>query len=183
MVPTHQGQGKYGRFSPWVREKAIIFAKKSQGKSGNFFLNNAYEPCNRLVVTGHDGLDDEDRKDRIVCQQFIKGLRPEIKETVWEKCPHSFQEAITAAERREVYLTSMGRRSWVNDISEDLLMSIQQLNKESKSNDEIWKAIQNLTSVVQTLAVQRVSPAPQQPQRQGTQRPRCFKCNQPGHIK
>ena len=142
------------------------------------------ERIDRLVVTGHDGLDDEDRKDRIACEQFIKGMRSEIKETVWEKCPRSFQEAITAAERREVYLNSMGRRSWVNDISEDLLMTIQRLNEErSKSNEEIWNAIQNLTSVVQNLAVQRASPAPQQPQRQAMQRIRCFKCNQPGHVK
>ena len=47
LAPTHQGQGKYGRFAPWVREKGIIFAEKGQGKSGNFFLKNAYEPCGK----------------------------------------------------------------------------------------------------------------------------------------
>ena len=52
-----------------------------------------------LVSKGHNGLDDEERKDRIACEHFVKGLRPDIKETVWEKCPRSFQEAITAAER------------------------------------------------------------------------------------
>ena len=51
-----------------------------------------------LVVTSHDRLDDEGRKDRIPCKQLIKGLHPDKKENLWEKCPHSFHKAATAAE-------------------------------------------------------------------------------------
>ena len=68
------------------------------------------EKVDKLVIKGHDGLNSLERRDRIACEFFIKGLRPEIKETVWEKSPSSFQEAITAAERREVFPSSMGRR-------------------------------------------------------------------------
>ena len=139
-----------------------------------------------LVVKGHDGLDDGERRDRIACEQFIKGLRHEIKETVWEKCPQSFQEAITAAERREVYLNSMGKKSRVNEISEDVMATIQRFNEDrAKSNEEIWKAIQNLTSAVQNLAAQSAQSAAPYPEFQSAQRGRgtCFRCNQPGHIK
>ena len=48
-------------------EKGIIFAEKSQGKSGNFFLNNAYEPWFGMVLvslTGQKQLQEMDRKTR-----------------------------------------------------------------------------------------------------------------------
>ena len=112
----------------------------------------------KLVTKGHDGLDDGARKDRIACESFIKGLRQEIKETVWEKCPNTFQEAVQAAERREVFLNSVEKRSRVNEVSEDMIGLIQKFNKDGiKSNQEIWKAIQGLTTAVQALAKQAKS--------------------------
>ena len=94
------------------------------------------------MLKGHDGLDSLERRDRLVCECFMKDLRPEIKETVWEKCPTSSQEAITAAEQREVFLSLTGRKSQVNAITDDVMATIQRFNKERvKSNDEIWKAI------------------------------------------
>eukprot|EP00795_Rhopilema_esculentum_P009761 gene9761-18282_t len=156
------------------------------------------EKIDKLVIKGHDGLDSLERKDRIACEFFIKGLRPEIKETVWEKSPRSFQEAITAAERREVFLNSLGRKSRVNTISDDVMATIQKFNEERvKSNEEIWKAIQNLTKAVESLASQAANKAQLasqepvvalQPSRyQGARRPPnghvvYYRCNQPGHI-
>ena len=150
------------------------------------------------MTKGHDGLDSLERKDRIACEFFIKGLRPEIKETVWEKSPRSFQEAITAAERREVFLHSLGRKSRVSTISDDVMVTIQKFNEERvKSNEEIWKAIQNLTKAVENLASQAANQAQLasqepvvalQPSRyQGARRPPnghvvCYRCNQPGHT-
>ena len=169
-----------------TEEKRFLARQKLQEttQSARESVTDFAERIDRLVIKGHDGLDDEERRDRIACEQFVKGLRPEIKETVWEKCPHSFQEAITAAERREVYINSMGKRSRVNEISEDLLLTVQRVNEErTKGNEEIWKAIRSLTSAVENLAAQRVNPPTSQPQRQGIQRTRCFKCNQTGHIK
>ena len=160
-------------------KKKLIFANCwscSAGPAG---------PLASPLVMGHDGLDDGERRDRIACEQFIKGLRHEIKETVWEKGPQSFQEAITAAERREVYLNSMGKKSRLNEISEDVVATIQRFNEDrAKSNEEIWKAIQNLTSAVQNSAAQSAQSAAPYPQFQSAQRGRgtCFRCNQPGHI-
>eukprot|EP00795_Rhopilema_esculentum_P005376 gene5376-551_t len=69
-------------------------------------------------------------------------------------------EAITAAERREVYLNSMGKKSRVNEIFEDVMATIQRFNEDrAKSNEEIWKAIQNLTLAVQNLAAQSAQSA------------------------
>ena len=113
------------------------------------------EKVDKLVLKGHDGIDSLKRRDRIACKCFIKCLRPEIKETVWEKCPSSFQEAITAAEQREVFLRLMGRKSRVNAITDDVMATIQRFNEESvKSNEEIWKAIQSLTKAVENLTAQ-----------------------------
>ena len=120
------------------------------------------------MTKGHDGLDDGARKDRIACESFIKGLRQEIKETLWEKCPNTFQEAVQAAERREVFLNSVGNRSRVNEVSEDMIGLIQKFNEDRvKSSQETWKAIQGLTTAVQALAVTKIrsptnSPYPHQ---------------------
>ncbi len=150
------------------------------------------ERVDRLVIKGHDGLDSTERKDRIACESFVKGLRPEIKETVWEKSPHTFQEAVTAAERREVYLNSVGRRGKVNEISDDVMAAIQKFNEDrTRSNEEIWQAIKNLTVAVQDLAVKTAESSQQQIFRQQNfrgNRPNtrslvCYECNQPGHIK
>ena len=155
------------------------------------------EKVDKLVIKGHDGLDSLERRDRIACEFFIKGLRPEIKETVWEKSPSSFQEAITAAERREVFLSSMGRRARVNTITDDVMATIQRFNEERvKSNDEIWRAIQDLTKAVENLTTQMNSQAKlgtresvntPQPRYQRARRPTnervvCYRCNQPGHL-
>ena len=40
------------------------------------------EKVDKLVMKGHNGLNDGAREDRIECESFIKGLRQEIKETV-----------------------------------------------------------------------------------------------------
>ena len=149
------------------------------------------ERVDKLVIKGHDGLDGLERRDRIACESFIKGLRADIKETVWEKCPASFQEAIQAAERREVFLNSLGRRSRVNEVSEDLVGLIQKFNEERmKSTDEIWKAIQDLTTAVQGLAAQQLQathtpplqPTSTKPESRGTALT-CFHCRQSGHMK
>ena len=39
------GSGKIWSICTLGQGKRYHFAEKSQGKSGNFFLNNAYEPC------------------------------------------------------------------------------------------------------------------------------------------
>ena len=39
-----KGQGKYGLFALWAKEKSIIFYPKSQGKSGNYFLETRMNP-------------------------------------------------------------------------------------------------------------------------------------------
>eukprot|EP00794_Sanderia_malayensis_P018581 gene18581-biopygen15656 len=94
------------------------------------------ERVDKLVMKGHDGLDSAAQKDRIASECFIKGLRQEIKETVWEKCPNSFQEAVQSAERREVFLNSVGKRSaGVNEVSEDLIGLIQKFNSDRERND------------------------------------------------
>ena len=151
------------------------------------------ERVDKLVTKGHDGLDDGARKDRIACQSFIKGLRQEIKETVWEKCPNTFQEAVQAAERREVFLNSVGKRSRVNEISEDMIGLIQKFNEDRiKSNQEIWKAIQGLTTAVQALAATKnqespkqsmSSPLPMQSPNHRRAPITCFYCHQPGHVR
>ena len=170
------------------------------------------EKVDRLVLKGHDGLDNAERRDRIACESFVKGLRPEIKETVWEKCPHTFQEAVTAAERREVFLNASGRKTRVNEISDDVMVAIQKFNQERRqNNEEIWKAIQNLTSAVQdlvsrTASAQPLAPVPTpsltpslspslapsqsqfQPRQQGKFRQPgrqvvCYHCNQTGHMR
>eukprot|EP00794_Sanderia_malayensis_P005886 gene5886-biopygen4888 len=113
------------------------------------------ERVDQLVTRGHDGLDSPGRRDRIACECFVKGLRAEIKETVWEKCPATFQEAVTAAERREVFLNTMGRRSRVNTVTDDVMATIQKFNDErARSNEAIWKAIDSLTAAVQNLTAQ-----------------------------
>lgn len=156
------------------------------------------EKIDRLVIKGQDGLDSFERRDRIARENFIKGLRPEIKQTAWEKSPRSFQEAITAAERREVFLNSVGRKSRINTITDDAMATIQKFKEELvRSNEEIWKAIQNLTKAVESLASQNANQALRAPQEpvvafqpsryQGAKRlPNehavCYRCNQPGHI-
>ena len=151
------------------------------------------ERVDKLVTKGHDGLDDGARKDRIACESFIKGLRQEIKETVWEKCPNTFQEAVQAAERREVFLNSVGKRSRVNEVSEDMIGLIQKFNEDRiKSNQEIWKAIQGLTTAVQALAATKnqespkqsmSSPMPMQSPNHKRAPITCFYCHQPGHVR
>ena len=54
------------------------------------------EKVDQLVMKGHNGLDDGAWKNRIACESFIRGLRQDIKETVWE---NSFQEAIQSAHK------------------------------------------------------------------------------------
>ena len=79
----------------------------------------------------------------------------------------------------------MGKKSRVNEISEDVVATIQRFNEDrAKSNEEIWKAIQNLTSAVQNSAAQSPSSAAPYPEFQSARRGRgtCFRCNQPGHI-
>eukprot|EP00112_Aurelia_sp_Birch-Aquarium-sp1_P012430 Seg2613.3 transcript_id=Seg2613.3/GoldUCD/mRNA.D3Y31 product="hypothetical protein" protein_id=Seg2613.3/GoldUCD/D3Y31 len=151
------------------------------------------ERVDKLVTKGHDGLDDGARKDRIACESFIKGLRPDIKETVWEKCPNTFQEALQAAERREVFLNSVGKRSRVNEVSEDMIGLIQKFKEDRiKSNQEIWKAMQGLTAAVQALATAKNQEPPKQPMSspmpmQSTNDRRapitCFYCHQSGHMR
>ena len=143
------------------------------------------------MVKGHDGLDGAEQRNRIGCENFIKGLRADIKETVWEKCPASFQEAIQAAERREVFLSSLCRRSRINEVSDDLVGLVQKFNDERvRSNDEIWKAIQDLTKVVQGIAAQQAQPIHALPVpavraslETGKPSPYMFYCCQPGHLK
>ena len=145
----------------------------------------------KLVVKGHDGLDGAERRDRIACESFVKGLRADIKETMWEKCPASFQEAIQAAERREVFLSSLGRRFRINEVSDNLVGLVQKFNEERvRSNDEIWKAIQDLTKAVQGIAAQQAQPIHAPPVlaaraslETGRPVPTCFYCRQPGHLK
>ena len=140
-------------------------------------------------MKGHNGLDDGAWKDRIGGESFIKGLRQDIKETLWEKCPNSFQEAIQSAQQREVFLNSVGKRSGVNDVSEDLIGLIQKFNTDrERSNQEIWKAIQSLTTPVQELATARRNENPWNPPTVAERRPPgapgvCYRCNQPGHMR
>lgn len=49
------------------------------------------ERVDKLVIKGHDGLDGLDRQDRIACENYIKGLIADIKETVWENAPLHFK--------------------------------------------------------------------------------------------
>ena len=49
------------------------------------------ERVDKLVVKGHDGLDGAERPDRIACESFVKGLRADIKEPVWENALHLFK--------------------------------------------------------------------------------------------
>eukprot|EP00794_Sanderia_malayensis_P010464 gene10464-biopygen7630 len=145
------------------------------------------ERVDKLVMKGHDGLDSAAQKDRIASECFIKGLRQEIKETVWEKCPNSFQEAVQSAERREVFLNSVGKRSaGVNEVSEDLIGLIQKFNSDrERSNQEIWKAIQSLTTAVQELATARRNDNTwNHPPGAERRTPIvCYGCNQTGHIR
>eukprot|EP00794_Sanderia_malayensis_P017855 gene17855-biopygen15282 len=145
------------------------------------------ERVDKLVMKGHDGFDSAAQKDRIASECFIKGLRQEIKETVWEKCPNSFQEAVQSAERREVFLNSVGKRSaGVNEVSEDLIGLIQKFNSDrERSNQEIWKAIQSLKTAVQELATARRNDNTwNHPPGAERRTPIvCYGCNQTGHIR
>ena len=67
-----------------TEEKKFLARQKLQEttQSSRESVTDFTERMDFLVIKGHDGLDDEERKDRIACEQFIKGLRPDIKETV-----------------------------------------------------------------------------------------------------
>ena len=144
------------------------------------------------MIKEHDGLYSLERRDRIACECSIKGIRPEVK-----KCPSSFQEAISTAEHKDVFLSSIGIKSRVNAITDDVMATIQRFNKvHVKRNEEIWKAIQDLTKAVENVTAQTNNHmkhathesvgAPQsryQRARRAIDEPvMCCRCNQPGHL-
>ena len=101
------------------------------------------ERIEKLVYKGHGDLDNAERRDKIACDAFIKGLKPQMKEFVWGKCPETLNDALQAAERREVYLQSLKKPASINGISEDVLATIQKFNQDRcESNEHIWKAIE-----------------------------------------
>ena len=150
------------------------------------------ERIKKLVYKGHGDLDNTERRDKIACEAFVKGLKPEIKEFVWEKCPETFNDALQAAERREVYLQSSKKPARINEISENVLATIQKFNQDGcESNEQIWKAIQSLTTAVQQLTTaSNMHPGYEQQQWRtygNTRRSKggklCYSCDEPGHIK
>ena len=77
-----------------------------------------------------------------------------MKKTMWEKSLSSSQETITAAEHREVFLSS-SKRSEVNAVMDNVMATIQRFKEEHfKSNKEVWKDIQDLIKAVENLTRQ-----------------------------
>ena len=76
-------------------------------------------------------------------------------------------------------------------MSDDLVRQVQKFNEERvRSNDEIWKAIQDLTKAVQGIAAQQAQliheppvPAARASLERGRPVLTCFCCRQPGHLK
>ena len=150
------------------------------------------ERIEKLVYKGYENIDNAKRRDKIACESVVKGLRLEIKEFVWGKCPETFSDALQASESREVFLQSLKKPARINEISEDVLATIQKFNQDQcESIEQIWKAILSLPTAAQQLTTAgNMHPGYEQQQQHTFGNPRCSKggkfcynCDEPGHIK
>ncbi len=79
------------------------------------------------------------------------------------KVPKFFSRSYPVSGKK-IFLNSVGKRSEVKEVLEDLIGLIEKFNTDrERSNEEIWKGIQSLTTAVQELATARRNENPWNP--------------------